>query len=141
MSELKSIQCEHGFLGFPEAELADFNQCKIVIQQCPYEHTSSYIKGSEFGPKAMIEASHFVEYYDEELGIETYKEAGGICTLEPLNFTGMVDCTGTLLCAHVCLVQYFYQKGFGEHSPRSGWCHFAICGSHSGSCLAIHSHL
>ena len=56
----------------------------------PYEHTSSYIAGSAKGPEAIINASHFVEFYDEELDIETYKSCG-IATLEPINFKGKVD--------------------------------------------------
>jgi len=89
----KSLSSEEGFLGFPEAELADFKKVKVVIQQCPYEHTSSYLGGSKAGPEAIVKASHFVEFYDEELDTETYKNVGGICTLEPLNFTGLVDKT------------------------------------------------
>ena len=87
----QTLNCDEGFLGFPEPELAHIDHAKVVIQQCPYEYTSSYVKGSAAGPAAIVNASHFVEFYDEELGIETYKVIGGICSLEPLNFTGLVN--------------------------------------------------
>lgn len=48
---------------------------KFEIIQVPYDFTASYGKGSEKGPAAIIEASNFVELYDEELGTEPY-EAG-----------------------------------------------------------------
>ncbi|CUT02400.1 agmatinase [Candidatus Chrysopegis kryptomonas] len=63
---------------------------KIVILPAPYEHTTSYIKGTILGPEKLIEASHQVELYDEEFDIELYREVG-IATLEPLDFTDLKD--------------------------------------------------
>lgn len=48
----------------------------VDILSIPYEHTSSYRLGSAMGPKAILEASQFVEYFDEELGIETIRHVG-----------------------------------------------------------------
>ena len=81
---------DKAFLAIPEPELCSYEKSKFVIQQVPYEHTSSYIEGSAKGPDAIVKASHFVEFYDEELDIETYKFCG-IATLEPLDFKGKVD--------------------------------------------------
>ncbi len=81
---------ETNFLGITEEELHAFESSKVVIQSLPYEHTSSYIGGSDKGPEAILNASHYVEFYDEELDRETYKEVG-ICTLNPLDFNGKVD--------------------------------------------------
>ncbi len=80
-----------GFLAFEEEKLADYNSARVVIQQTPYEHTSSYISGSATGPAAIIKTSHYVEFYDEELDQETYKKIGGICTLNPMSFMGLVN--------------------------------------------------
>ncbi|HNR21086.1 MAG TPA: agmatinase, partial [Bacteroidia bacterium] len=52
----------------------------------PYEHTSSYLAGSDKGPKAIIAASQFVELYDEELATETYRNCG-IATLPSVKFS------------------------------------------------------
>jgi agmatinase len=84
------LPAEEGFLALPEPQWAEFDSARIAIQQIPYEHTSSYISGSDKGPAAIISASHFVEFYDEELDMETYKNLG-ICTLDSLEFNGATD--------------------------------------------------
>ena len=81
---------EHAFLAVPEPEFCQYEKVRFVIQQVPYEHTSSYLEGSSKGPEAMVAASHFVEFYDEELDLETYKQCG-IATLAPMDFTGKFD--------------------------------------------------
>ena len=81
---------DSNFLGISKEELYSYEKARFVIQSAPYEHTSSYIQGSSKGPEAIISASHFVEFYDEELDQESYLQ-GGIATLEPLDFSGRVD--------------------------------------------------
>lgn len=78
------------FLDIEEQELCSYESSRTVIQSLPYEYTSSYLSGSSAGPAAILEASHYVEFYDEELDREIYKETG-IATLEPLNFGGKTD--------------------------------------------------
>lgn len=87
---MKTLPNDKAFLAIPEPELCSYEKSKFVIQQVPYEHTSSYLAGSAKGPEAIINASHFVEFYDEELDIETYKKCG-IATLEAIDFNGKVD--------------------------------------------------
>lgn len=87
---MKVLSADQGFLALPEEHLTQLGSAKVVIQQVPYEYTSSYLEGSKFGPKAIVEASHYVEFYDEELDQETYKSIG-IATLEEMNFDGKVD--------------------------------------------------
>jgi agmatinase len=84
------LNSEQNFLGITESNLCDYNSSKVIIQSAPYEYTSSYLAGSDKGPQAIIEASHYVEFYDEELDQETYKKFG-ICTIEPLNFKNIVN--------------------------------------------------
>jgi len=62
-----------------------FNNSKIVILSVPLEKTVSYGKGTAKGPREILKASHFVEFYDEELNKELCFNKG-ICTLKPLNF-------------------------------------------------------
>lgn len=81
---------EKNFLGITETELCKYEKSRFVIQSLPYEHTSSYVAGSSRGPEAILRASHFVEFYDEVLRMETYKQCG-IATAEPLNFNHKVD--------------------------------------------------
>jgi len=87
---MKVLDTEYNFLGIVEPELYQYDQAKVVIQSAPYEHTSSYVQGSDKGPSAIIDASHFVEFFDEETNQEAYKKFG-IATLEPMDFTGKVN--------------------------------------------------
>ncbi len=90
MNILKALPTEFNFLGLEDPELYSFEKAKYVIQSAPYEHTSSYLEGSNKGPAAIIQASQFVEFYDEELDCETIKTAP-IATLEAIDFNGKVD--------------------------------------------------
>jgi agmatinase len=53
---------------------------KIVILPVPYDGTSTWIKGADKGPKAMLEASTKLEFYDIETDSEVYRH--GIFTAE-----------------------------------------------------------
>lgn len=75
------LDSQHNFLGINDAQLFDYKSSRCVIQQLPFEYSSSYGEGSDRGPAAIIDASHYVEYYDIELNAEAYTY-GGICTLE-----------------------------------------------------------
>lgn len=69
-----------GFLDIP----AEFTQpdSKVQIIPVPYDATSSYRKGADAGPQAMIDASAQIEWYDIETGREHHEQ--GICTQEPV---------------------------------------------------------
>ncbi len=87
---MEFLSAENNFLGITEPELFDYVKSRVIIQSAPYEHTSSYLQGSNLGPQAIIEASHFVEFYDEETDQEAYKKFG-ICTVREMDFKGKVD--------------------------------------------------
>lgn len=87
---MKALGTEENFLGISEPEFFEYESSKFVIQSAPYEYTSSYLAGSDKGPAAIIEASQYVEFYDEELDRETYK-LGGIATLSPMKFDDKFD--------------------------------------------------
>lgn len=87
---MHSFSEEENFLGITEKELYDYATSKVVIQSAPYEKTSSYLEGSKFGPKAIIEASHFVEFYDEETNQEAYKKIG-IATVPEMELGDLAD--------------------------------------------------
>ena len=72
------------FLGL-DRKNSYFETSKIIVVPAPYERTVSYGKGTKRGPAAILHASHFVEFYDEELDRELCFEIG-IATLAPLNF-------------------------------------------------------
>lgn len=68
------------FGGLPK-EFSNYEKSTIVVLPVPFDKTSTWIKGSEKGPKAIIEASQNMELYDIETnstvcekGIFTEKE-------------------------------------------------------------------
>jgi len=74
-----SITTHHQFGNFPK-EYQSYENSKVVVLPVPFDKTSSWLKGSDKGPKAIIEASANMELYDIETDSEVYKE--GICTSE-----------------------------------------------------------
>ncbi|MDI6779976.1 MAG: agmatinase [Bacteroidota bacterium] len=83
----KTLGVGKNFLGI-EDEYSSFEKSKVAILPVPYEATVSYGGGTNKGPGAILNASHYVEFYDEETGREVFNEFG-IATLEPLDFTGL----------------------------------------------------
>ncbi|MDT8318041.1 MAG: agmatinase [bacterium] len=72
--------------GGEDNRYSDYQSSRVVILTVPYEGTVSYGGGTGNGPAAILNASSFLEIYDEELGADTCEI--GIHTLPP------VDCTG-----------------------------------------------
>jgi agmatinase len=64
---------------------SNLDNSKFVIISAPYEVTVSYGKGTRNGPKAILDASHYVEFYDEEFDRELCFDSG-IASLRPLDF-------------------------------------------------------
>lgn len=59
------------FGGLPP-RYSDYKNADIVILPVPFDKTSSWIKGSDKGPRAVINASRNMELYDIETGTEVY---------------------------------------------------------------------
>ncbi len=105
------------------------DQAGVYVLPAPYEHTSSYILGSDRGPSAIIEASQQVELYDETLKHEPYREWGGVATAATLNLNGLVD--GPAVQA----IQDFVQPHVGR-----GKFLVTLTGEHTGALGAIRAH-
>jgi agmatinase len=60
----------------------NYHNSRIVILPVPYDETSTWIKGADNGPDAIMEASVNLEFYDIETETEAHKN--GIHTLEPI---------------------------------------------------------
>jgi agmatinase len=89
----------HGFLG-ADRETSDFESARAVILPVPYESTTSYSGGTRFGPRSILEASRFIELYDQELDREIADV--GIHTLPALALTkeGSTAAAAELLSAY-----------------------------------------
>lgn len=65
-----------------EPEFSTYETAQIVVLPVPYDGTSTWIKGADKGPDAILEASANMELYDIETGSEVYTH--GIATVEPV---------------------------------------------------------
>ena len=65
-----------------EEEFTDYENAKIVVLPVPYDGTSTWLKGADKGPEAILEASANMELYDIETDSEVYTK--GIATLDPV---------------------------------------------------------
>ncbi|MBD3426609.1 MAG: agmatinase [Candidatus Omnitrophica bacterium] len=66
----------------PDGASTDLDRSSIVILPVPYDRTSTWIKGADKGPFALLEASPELELYDIETDHEVYTR--GIYTSAPL---------------------------------------------------------
>jgi len=83
-NKIKYYSIKKNFLAIEE-EFSNYKDSKIVILPVPFEQTTSYGKGTSKGPKAILESSHYVEFFDEEMNRELCFEKGnGICSLYPV---------------------------------------------------------
>lgn len=63
-------------------QYSEFETSKVAIVPVPYDGTSTWIKGADKGPKALLDASANMEIYDIETDSEVYKV--GIYTDKPI---------------------------------------------------------
>ena len=61
---------------------SDYSRASIVILPVPFDKTSTWLKGADKGPAAIIEASRYLEFYDIETDSEVFKK--GIFTAKPV---------------------------------------------------------
>lgn len=69
------------YAGLPDT-YCNLKTSEIVILPVPFDLTTTYQKGSDKGPEALIEASRNLELYDIETESEVYKK--GIYTAAPI---------------------------------------------------------
>jgi len=70
------------FCGLPGNDIA-YDRASAVILPIPFDKTSTWLKGADKGPAAIIEASKYLEFYDIETDSEVYKK--GIFTAKPIH--------------------------------------------------------
>jgi agmatinase len=135
----------HNFLGL-EGELATWDRAGAVILPIPYESTVSYQGGTRRGPGAILEASRYVELYDQELDCEPADH--GVYTLPALHLTGAGprEAVGELRAAYDRILEAAGERlvvGLGgEHSISSApiLAHAARLGGERLSVLQFDAH-
>ncbi|MFH0972077.1 MAG: agmatinase [Candidatus Micrarchaeota archaeon] len=71
---------------FSGADKLAYGKCKVVFIPVPFDGTASYKKGTARAPRAIIDASMYLEWFDEELVFEP--ASLGFCTLKMLPSRG-----------------------------------------------------
>lgn len=114
------MEYENNFCGLPE-EYCDYKKAKVVILPAPFDATSTWIKGADKGPAALLEASANMETYDIETNSEVYTQ--GIFTDEPIKEKKSPEkMTAELksrVLKHIKSKKYVVTIG-GEHSVSAG---------------------
>ena len=118
---MKTLGISQNFLAL-EKEHSSFGSSSIVIHPVPYERTVSYGHGTKNGPSAILKASQFVEFYDEETGRELHREKG-IATIAPFQ-TGKLKDESFLAKLHDRTTELIDAQKFvvtlgGEHTITS----------------------
>jgi len=109
-----------GYGDVPEG-FDDYDRSKIVIVPVPYDETSTWMKGADKGPDAIIEASWNMYLYDIETDSEVYKK--GISTDSPVvekdSPESMIDAVKGRVARHLAADKFVVTVG-GEHSVSIG---------------------
>lgn len=121
-----------------------YESAAAVILPLPYDRTSTWLKGADRGPGALLAASVHLEFYDIETGTEPFRR--GICTQEPVvcpeDPAKMVDAVREAALPHFEAGKLVVGLG-GEHSVSIGLVQAAAeyCDSLSVLQLDAHSDL
>jgi len=81
---VKTLSQKSNFLGIKK-EYSSYENSDVIIYSAPLENTVSYGSGTKYGPKEILKASHYVEFYDEEMNRELCFDVG-IATLPIKSF-------------------------------------------------------
>lgn len=130
------------FLALDE-ELAGWERARVALLPVAYDATTSYQPGSRFGPRAIIDASRYLEEYDEELGCDPSRVGIYTCPeLEPVagDPKAMLDRVEAVVSYLIGEGKFTVLVG-GEHSLTQ-----AAVRAHAGSCgplsvLQLDAHL
>ncbi len=104
--------------GAPDAPYCDPERARVTIIPAPLEYSVCYMKGTEHGPQAILDASSQMELYDEELDCCPIEI--GIHTRPALDYHGMdhaaaLQATGDAVREALQRGQLPFTLG-GEHS-------------------------
>src|SRR3972149_5331963 len=116
MSESKP---PYNFGGLAE-EFIGYEKARAVVLPVPFDLTTSWMSGASQGPRALIEASGYLELYDIETHSEVYQR--GIFTEEERAATSSMDLNEKVyerVRRHIQADKFVVTLG-GEHSVAFG---------------------
>lgn len=113
---------ENNNYGGLDAGYTTLENAKVVVLPVPYDETSTWGKGADKGPDAIIEASANMELYDIETDSEVYK--AGIFTAPPVTEKSSPE--NMVNAVHGKTLEYIKEGKFvvglgGEHSVTTGF--------------------
>ena len=111
--------------GAPDAPYCDPDTARVTIIPAPLEYSVCYMKGTEHGPQAILDASSQMELYDEELDCCPIEV--GVYTRPALDYRGM---------DHAAALQRNRPGGARSTGTRSS-CPLTLGGEHSLSAPPI----
>jgi len=109
----------YNFGGLPE-EFTDYKKAQVVVVPVPFDLTTSWISGTSHGPKALIEASGYMELYDIETKSEVYRK--GIATDQDVEAASTEELNQSVyerVSKHLGAKKFVVTLG-GEHSISYG---------------------
>ncbi len=107
------------FCGLPTDATA-YAQASTIILPIPFDKSSTWLKGADKGPAAIIESSKYLELYDIETDSEVYKK--GIFTAKPIHATSssvLLRKTDTMVSRYLKDNKLVVTLG-GDHSVSIG---------------------
>ncbi len=119
---LNYMKSSDGFLGLREDEIIPPEQAKAVIVPFGLEHSVSYEGGTSKGPRASLDASPELEFFDEVFWKECWREYGFATLEEPVI---QKDQTKALAQLETIIEEILEQGKFpltigGEHALTAG---------------------
>ncbi len=118
-----------------------YDESKIVVLPVPYDETSTWMKGADKGPDAILEASVNLEFYDLETNYEAHKH--GIYTLPPVTEKSSPEAMTQAVmekCAFLYAEGKFPVLLGGEHSVSIGAIRAAVNHYQDITILQIDAH-
>jgi len=108
------------YAGIPD-KYTQLDQAEIVLIPVPYDGTSTYGKGADKGPDAILDASENMELYDIETRSEVYKQGVFIAPTisEDASPESMTEAVDSTVSDYISKGKFVTMLG-GEHSVSIG---------------------
>lgn len=110
----------NNFAGIPD-EYARLETAKVVVIPVPYDGTSTWQKGADKGPEALLDAARNMELYDIETDTQVYEEGVYLADAVTENKSpeAMVDAVHKTVASYLDKGKFVTAIG-GEHSISIG---------------------
>ena len=119
-----------------EDRYSAYSTSRVVLLPVPFDRTSTWMKGSRRGPRALLEASRNLELYDIETDSQVYMQS--LYTAQPVRAwkpEGMVEKVKARVARYIAHGKFTVVLG-GEHTVSIGT--IAAHAEHCGQMSVLH---